>query len=46
MSRFWQEFTAEQETKECVVSGEPGFGIGVYRVPFHGRNFGFTTASR
>jgi len=33
------EFTAEHETKECVVSGEPGFGIGVYRMPFHGRNF-------
>jgi hypothetical protein len=33
------EFTAEHETKECVVSGEPAFGVGVYRVPFHGRNF-------
>ena len=39
VARFWQEFTAEHETKECVVNGEPGFGIGVYRVPFHGRNF-------
>jgi predicted O-methyltransferase YrrM len=33
VARFWQEFTAEHETKERVVSGEPGFGIGVYWVP-------------
>jgi hypothetical protein len=39
VARFWQEFTAEHETKECVISGEPGFGIGLYRVPFQGRNF-------
>lgn len=33
VARFWRDFTAEHETKECVVSGEPGFGIGVYQVP-------------
>jgi len=33
VARFWQEFSAEHETQECVVSGDPGFGIGVYRVP-------------
>jgi predicted O-methyltransferase YrrM len=33
VARFWREFTVEHETKECVASGGPGFGIGVYRVP-------------
>jgi predicted O-methyltransferase YrrM len=33
VARFWRDFTAEHETKECVVSGEPGFGIGVYQLP-------------
>ena len=33
VARFWREFTAEHETKERVVGGELGFGIGVYRVP-------------
>jgi predicted O-methyltransferase YrrM len=33
VARFWQEFSAEHETQERVVSGDPGFGIGVYRVP-------------
>src|SRR5262245_53391504 len=27
------EFSAEHETQERVVSGDAGFGIGVYRVP-------------
>ena len=34
VARFWQEFTAEHETKECVVSGEPGFGIPSTVCPF------------
>jgi predicted O-methyltransferase YrrM len=33
VARFWQEFSAEHETQERVVSADPGFGIGVYRVP-------------
>jgi predicted O-methyltransferase YrrM len=33
VARFWQEFTAEHETEERVANDEPGFGIGVYRVP-------------
>jgi predicted O-methyltransferase YrrM len=33
VARFWREFTAKHETRQCVVSGGPGFGIGVYRVP-------------
>jgi GT2 family glycosyltransferase/predicted O-methyltransferase YrrM len=33
VARFWREFTVEHETEERVISGEPGFGIGVYRVP-------------
>jgi predicted O-methyltransferase YrrM len=33
VAQFWQEFTAEHETQERVADGEPGFGIGVYRVP-------------
>jgi len=33
VSRFWREFAAEHEIEERVVSSEPGFGIGVYRVP-------------
>ncbi|MGE5214739.1 MAG: class I SAM-dependent methyltransferase [Nitrospirota bacterium] len=33
VARFWTEFTAEHETKECVVSGESGFGIGLYQMP-------------
>jgi cephalosporin hydroxylase len=31
--RFWQEFTRDHETEERVLGTEPGFGIGVYRVP-------------
>ncbi len=30
---FWQEFKADHETDERVAGGEPGCGIGVYRVP-------------
>lgn len=30
---FWREFAAEHETEERVVDREPGFGIGVYRIP-------------
>jgi predicted O-methyltransferase YrrM len=33
VARFWREFTAKHETEERVVNDEPGFGIGVYRVP-------------
>lgn len=33
VARFWREFSADHETRECVVSGGPGFGIGLYRVP-------------
>jgi predicted O-methyltransferase YrrM len=33
VARFWREFSAQHETQERVVEGEPGFGIGVYRVP-------------
>lgn len=29
---FWREFAAEYETEERVVSGDPGYGIGLYRV--------------
>jgi predicted O-methyltransferase YrrM len=31
-ARFWREFAAEHETDQCVVDGEPGFGIGLYTV--------------
>ncbi len=30
---FWRDFAADRETDERVVGDEPGFGIGVYRVP-------------
>ncbi len=33
VASFWREFTAEHETEECVVGTQPGFGIGIYRVP-------------
>ena len=33
VARFWWEFAAEHETDERVLGGEPGFGIGIYRVP-------------
>lgn len=33
VARFWREFTIDHETEERVVDSEPGFGIGVYRVP-------------
>jgi hypothetical protein len=46
VAQFWRKFTFEHETEERVVNDEPGFGIGVYRVPFHTRNFEFNTASR
>ena len=32
-SRFWEEFAAAHDVAQCVVDREPGFGIGVYRVP-------------
>jgi predicted O-methyltransferase YrrM len=32
VARFWQEFTSKYETEECVLGGEPGYGIGIYRV--------------
>jgi glycosyltransferase involved in cell wall biosynthesis len=33
VAQFWREFTVEHETEERVVNDQPGFGIGVYRVP-------------
>jgi predicted O-methyltransferase YrrM len=33
VAQFWREFSGEHETDERVVNDEPGFGIGVYRVP-------------
>jgi predicted O-methyltransferase YrrM len=33
IAQFWREFTIEHETEERVVNDEPGFGIGVYRMP-------------
>ena len=33
VARFWREFTVEHQTDERVVNDEPGFGIGVYRMP-------------
>jgi predicted O-methyltransferase YrrM len=33
VAEFWSEFSTEHETEERVVGLEPGFGIGVYRVP-------------
>jgi len=33
VAQFWREFTVEHETEERVVNDEPGFGIGVYRMP-------------
>jgi predicted O-methyltransferase YrrM len=33
VARFWREFSAKHETEERVVNEEPGFGIGLYRVP-------------
>ena len=33
VARFWREFTAEHETEERVIGSEPGYGIGIYRVP-------------
>jgi predicted O-methyltransferase YrrM len=30
---FWREFKATRETDERVLGEEPGYGIGVYRVP-------------
>jgi cephalosporin hydroxylase len=32
-ARFWEEFSRGHATEELVVDREPGFGIGVYRVP-------------
>jgi glycosyltransferase involved in cell wall biosynthesis/SAM-dependent methyltransferase len=46
VAQFWREFTVEHETEERVVNDEPGFGIGVYRVPFGPRNFASNAASR
>jgi cephalosporin hydroxylase len=33
VAQFWREFTSEHQTEERVVNDEPGFGIGIYRVP-------------
>jgi predicted O-methyltransferase YrrM len=33
VAAFWHEFRAKHETEECVVGREPGFGIGIWRVP-------------
>ena len=33
VAQFWREFSVEHETDERVVNDEPGFGIGVYRMP-------------
>jgi len=33
VAQFWREFTVEHEADERVVNDEPGFGIGVYRMP-------------
>jgi predicted O-methyltransferase YrrM len=33
VAAFWREFTAAHETEERVVGTQPGFGIGLYRVP-------------
>jgi len=46
VAQFWREFTAQHETRECVAGGEPGFGIGVYRVPSDTRNYGSNTTSK
>jgi predicted O-methyltransferase YrrM len=32
-ARFWREFAAAHNTESCVSDREPGFGIGIYRVP-------------
>ena len=32
-AQFWREFIVEHETEERVVNDEPGFGVGVYRIP-------------
>jgi predicted O-methyltransferase YrrM len=33
VAQFWRQFMVKHEIEECVVNDEPGFGIGVYRVP-------------
>jgi len=33
VAQFWREFTIDHETEERVANDEPGFGIGVYRMP-------------
>jgi predicted O-methyltransferase YrrM len=33
VAQFWREFTVQHETDERVVNEEPGFGIGIYRMP-------------
>jgi predicted O-methyltransferase YrrM len=33
VAEFWRRFTAGHATEERVVGTEPGYGIGVYRVP-------------
>lgn len=30
---FWREFRRDHDTEERIAGNEPGFGIGVYRVP-------------
>jgi len=31
--QFWREFKAEHATDERVLGNDPGYGVGVYRVP-------------
>jgi predicted O-methyltransferase YrrM len=33
VAQFWREFRADHDTDERVVNEEPGFGIGLYRMP-------------
>jgi predicted O-methyltransferase YrrM len=33
VAQFWREFTVDHETDERVVNDQPGFGIGIYRMP-------------
>jgi predicted O-methyltransferase YrrM len=32
-ARFWSEFILDHDTEESIAAGEPGYGIGLYRVP-------------
>lgn len=33
VARFWREFRSTRETEEYVADEQPGFGIGIHRVP-------------